>query len=52
MRLLISVLAASWLVSGCAGNAPRDEDPGAESPDTRTGLCSDGTPAPCPTPRD
>ena len=54
MRIIITALAAAWLVSGCAsltGTADDDSASGAKF-DARTGLCSDATPPPCAPPRD
>jgi hypothetical protein len=52
MKLIIRVLAAAWLMSGCVSTVPNDDSPGAENRDARTGLCNDATPPPCNTPRD
>ncbi len=47
MKLLTSVLAAAWLMSGCASTAPNDGSPAADNSEARTGLCNDATPPPC-----
>ena len=52
MRLIISVLAAAWLVSGCLTNPPDEDSTGAGHRDQRTGLCHDATPPPCSPPKD
>jgi hypothetical protein len=54
MKTLISVVAVTWLVSGCAAltRAPDDDSATGASLDARTSLCSDATPPPCEPPRD
>lgn len=52
MKGILSVLAAAWLMSGCAANGPDEDSNGAGHRDQRTGLCSDATPPPCRAPRD
>ncbi len=47
MKVLISVLVAAWLVSGCLTNPPDEDSTGAGHRDPRTGLCNDATPPPC-----
>lgn len=52
MKLMLSVLATAWLMSGCVSTIPNDDSPGTENSDARTGLCNDATPPPCAPPRD
>ena len=54
MNKMITVIAAVWLVSGCASltRAPDDDSATGANFDTRTSLCSDATPPPCAPPRD
>jgi hypothetical protein len=54
MKVIITVLAAAWLMSGCAAltSAPDDDSITGANLDARTGLCSDATPPPCNPPRD
>jgi hypothetical protein len=52
MNLIIRVLAAAWLLSGCVSTPPNTNSPGAENRDVRTGLCADATAPPCSPPRD
>jgi hypothetical protein len=53
MKSIITVVAVAWLASGCAAlTAPDDDSATGANFDTRTGLCSDATPAPCTPPRD
>jgi hypothetical protein len=52
MKLIISVVAAAWLVSGCSTNPPDEDSNGAGHRDSRTGLCHDATPPPCSPPKD
>ncbi|MGD0493644.1 MAG: hypothetical protein ABSC32_19085 [Steroidobacteraceae bacterium] len=54
MKVIISLLAVSWLVSGCASlaGAPDDDAMMGANLDTRTGLCTDASPLPCDPPRD
>jgi PBP1b-binding outer membrane lipoprotein LpoB len=35
MRLIIRVLAAAWLLSGCVSTPPNENSPGAEDRDAR-----------------
>jgi hypothetical protein len=51
MKLLITVLAAAWLMSGCFTNPPEEDSTGVGHRDPRPGLCNDATP-PCAPPRD
>ncbi len=53
-KIMISVVAVAWLVSGCASltRAPDDDSVTGASLDTRTSLCTDATPPPCDPPRD
>jgi hypothetical protein len=50
MKLIISVLATTWLMFGCA-STPDEDASGAGHRDPRTGLCNDATPPPCEPPR-
>ena len=52
MKLIITVLAVTWLMSGCLTNPPEEDSTGVGHRDPRTGLCNDGTPPPCSPPRD
>jgi hypothetical protein len=54
MKVIISVVAVAWLVSGCAAltSVPDDDSITGANLDTRTGLCTDAMPAPCSPPRD
>jgi uncharacterized protein YceK len=54
MKIIVSVFAVVWLVSGCASltNAPDDDSVTGANLDTRTNLCTDATPPPCEPPRD
>ena len=52
MKLIIIVLAAAWLASGCLSNPPQQDSTGAGHRDPRTGLCHDATPPPCQPPKD
>jgi hypothetical protein len=52
MKLIISFLAAAWLVSGCLTNPPDQDSTAAGHRDPRTGLCHDATPPPCSPPKD
>jgi hypothetical protein len=54
MKLIVSVLALAWLISGCvsATTAPTDDSGGGGNRDKRTGLCNDATPPPCNPPKD
>jgi hypothetical protein len=52
MKLIITVLAAAWLMSGCFTNPPQEDSAGVGHRDPRTGLCNDATPPPCSPPRD
>ena len=54
MKIIVSVLAVVWLVSGCASltTAPDDDSVTGANLDTRTNLCTDATPPPCNPPRD
>ncbi len=54
MKIMISILAVAWLVSGCASltTTPDDDSITAAELDARTGLCSDATPPPCAPARD
>jgi PBP1b-binding outer membrane lipoprotein LpoB len=54
MKFIVSILAAAYLVSGCASltTAPDDDSITGANLDARTGLCTDGTPLPCDPPRD
>lgn len=47
MKSMLGLLAALWVVSGCASNTAHDDSPGANSRDSRTGLCDDARPPPC-----
>ncbi len=47
MKLIIRVLAAAWLMTGCVSTAPNDDSSGPGNSDARTGLCNDATPPPC-----
>lgn len=47
MKMIIGVLAAAWLLTGCASSVTHDDSPGANNRDARTGLCDDATPPPC-----
>ena len=52
MKLIMGVLVAAWLTSGCASTVSSDDLGGLATPDVRTGLCNDATPPPCsPPPR-
>jgi len=51
MKLIITVLATTWLMVGCASTAPDEDASGAGHRDPRTGLCNDATPPPCAPPR-
>lgn len=52
MKLIVSLVAAACLMSGCvAGSAiSHEDDPAAVKRDTGPDLCRDGTAPPC-TPR-
>jgi len=52
MKLIITVLAATWLISGCLTNPPQQDSTGVGHRDPRTGLCHDATPPPCEPPKD
>ena len=52
MKLMITVFAAAWLVSGCFTNPPQQDGADVGHKDPRTGLCHDATPPPCSPPRD
>jgi hypothetical protein len=54
MKIIVSVLAVAWLVSGCASltTAPDDDSVTGANLDARTNLCTDATPPPCEPPRD
>jgi hypothetical protein len=52
VKIVISLLAAAWLLSGCENNRPDEDSTGAGHRDPRTGLCNDGTPPPCSPPKD
>jgi hypothetical protein len=52
VRIVIRVLAAVWLLSGCVTNRPDEDSTGAGHRDPHTGLCNDGTAPPCSPPRD
>jgi PBP1b-binding outer membrane lipoprotein LpoB len=49
MKIIVSVLAVAWLVSGCASltTAPDDDSVTGANLDARTNLCTDATPPPC-----
>jgi hypothetical protein len=51
VKLIITVLAAAWLTSGCL-NPPNQDSTGVGHRDPRTGLCHDATPPPCEPPKD
>ena len=54
MKIIVSVLAVAWLVSGCASlttDLDADSVTGANH-DTRTNLCTDATPPAFNPPRD
>jgi hypothetical protein len=52
MKLIITVLAAAWLLTGCLTNPPDQDSTGIGHRDPRTGLCHDATPPPCEPPKD
>lgn len=52
MKWIAILFAGVWLMSGCSSNPPQEDSTGAGHRDPRTGLCNDGTPPPCPPPRD
>jgi len=54
MKLIVSVVAVAWLMSGCAAltRVPDDDSVTGANLDARTGLCTDATPPPCDPPRD
>lgn len=52
MKLILTVLATAWLMSGCLTNPPQEDSTGVGHRDPRTGLCNDATPPPCAPPRD
>ena len=52
MKLIITVLAAAWLTSGCLTNPPQQDSSGIGHRDPRTGLCHDATAPPCQPPKD
>jgi hypothetical protein len=52
VKLIMGVLVAAWLTSGCASTVSSDDLGGLATPDVRTGLCNDATPPPCSPPRD
>jgi hypothetical protein len=52
VKLIVTVLAAAWLTSGCFTNPPDQDSSGVGHRDPRTGLCHDATPPPCEPPKD
>jgi hypothetical protein len=52
VKLTVTVLAAAWLLYGCASNVQDEDKDAAGHRDSRTGLCHDATPPPCAPPRD
>jgi predicted small secreted protein len=54
MKLIVSLVAVAWLMSGCAAltGVPSDDSVTGANLDARTGLCTDATPPPCNPPRD
>ena len=52
MKLIASIVAAAFLISGCAAGSavPHEDNPAAIKRGTGPDLCRDGTPPPC-TPR-
>lgn len=47
MKMISGLLVVLWVMSGCANNVSHDDSPGANSRDSRTGLCDDARPPPC-----
>lgn len=49
MKLVISLLAAMWLLGGCVAGSEvsHDDDPAATKRDEGPDLCRDGTAPPC-----
>jgi hypothetical protein len=49
MKLVISVLVAAYLATGCVsgGNIPHEDSPGVTKRDAGPVLCRDGTTPPC-----
>jgi uncharacterized protein YceK len=47
MQLILGVLVAASLLSGCASSVSHDDSPGANTRDARTGLCDNARPPPC-----
>jgi uncharacterized protein YceK len=47
MKLIVGMLAAAYLLSGCMSSVSHDDSPGANNRDARTGLCDDARPPPC-----
>jgi hypothetical protein len=52
VKLIITILASAWLLSGCLTNPPQEDASGVGHRDPRTGLCNDATPPPCSPPKD
>jgi hypothetical protein len=47
MKILLSLFAVTWLLSGCVSSTSHDDSPGANGRDAKTGLCDDARPPPC-----
>jgi hypothetical protein len=52
VKLIITMFAAAWLMSGCFSDPAQQDSGDAGHRDPRTGLCHDATPPPCAPPRD
>jgi hypothetical protein len=47
MKSIFAVLATAWLLTGCLTTVSHDDSPGANTRDSRTGLCDNARPPPC-----